>query len=99
MSNNVLTKYDGWAVSYLPDQSSSILDFEKDSQDETALLVGGSYFILNGDWQEHYAACVDFKEALRMFIINYGDFSSTYTGSVDDAKGFLEDWKVGDEQR
>jgi hypothetical protein len=97
MSNNVLTKYDGWAVSYLPDQSSSILDFEKDSQDETALLVGGGYFILNGNWQAQYAGCKNLGDALRMFIDNYGDYSSVYTNSVDDAEFLYGDWEAGNE--
>ena len=81
MRNNIMTKYDGWATSYLPDQSSSILDFESASQDETALIIDDLdlYFILNGDWREKYAECSTLNEAVALFTKNYKEHRSSYS--------------------
>jgi hypothetical protein len=90
-SNNIQTKYEGWRVSYLPNQQSSILDLEDAGQDETALIIEGvgDYYILNGDWQEAYAGCAAVKEALELFLANYDAYSSSYSNSKEDASGTL----------
>jgi len=73
-------------VSYLPDQSSSILSFEDPQQDETALIIEGCglYFILNGDWQGKYADCDTLEQAKNLFASNYAEFRSAYSDAVQD---------------
>tara|TARA_R110000796_G_scaffold34290_1_gene88705 strand:+ start:2558 stop:2857 length:300 start_codon:yes stop_codon:yes gene_type:complete len=93
-SNNTQTNYEGWRVSYLPNQQSSIntvLDLEDAGQDETALIIDGvgDYYILNGDWQEAYAGCATVKEALELFLDNYDAYRSSYSNSKKDASGAL----------
>jgi hypothetical protein len=95
-SNNIQTKYEGWWVSYLPNQESSILDLEDAGQDETALIIEvdgvGDYYILNGNWQEAYAGCATVKEALELFIQNYDASSSSYSNSKTEASDKLFDY-------
>ena len=81
MSNNVKTQRDGWWVSYIPDQSSSILNLEPSQQDETALIIEGCglYFILNGDWQSKYAECDTLEQAKSLFASHYSEFRSPYS--------------------
>jgi hypothetical protein len=93
-SNNIQTNYEGWRVSYLPNQQSSILDLEDAGQDETALIIDGvgDYYILNGDWQEAYAGCATVKQALELFIQNYDASSSSYSNSKVEASDTLFDY-------
>lgn len=53
--NEILT-CDGFHVSYNPDTIGTALikSFKGDSREETALVKGGDYFILNGDFRKQY---------------------------------------------
>jgi hypothetical protein len=73
-TGNSLAEYDGFAVSYAGEQHPimSLRMFIADSADgETALIVDGDYYILNGDWRMAYSelapqgveACIEFFKA------------------------------------
>jgi len=75
MSNNIFSEFKEFDISYLPDQSSSILSWEADDQDETALIPKGTdedynFFILNGDHREAYSKCSSYVEAKKYFEDN-----------------------------
>jgi hypothetical protein len=71
-TGNMLAEYDGFAVSYVGHGKAMIPSFETETADgETALMIGGSYYILNGDWRMAYSelaprgadACLEFFRA------------------------------------
>lgn len=51
---NYVAEFDGFAVSYNPDTDAGLSIFAGDGSDETALMIGGKYFILNGDFRKDY---------------------------------------------
>lgn len=79
---NIVTKKDGWFVSYLPRQNDiSIVmgaALGKDvpvEQDETAIVRDRTYYILNGDWRDAYAKCERWADAVEVFKANIENIS------------------------
>ena len=61
-----------------------------DNSDETALVVGGEFFILNGDFREQYAACDgDIQKIKQVYIDNMEDKQSTWSSDRTDEEKFV----------
>lgn len=77
IGGNVIADFDGFQVSFLADAqmgggplalASALRGFSGDDESETALIVDGCYYILNGDFRAEYealasqgvAACIEF---------------------------------------
>lgn len=81
---NQVTEYDDdHYVSYLPDQGEAdffnVFTGASSGQDETALVVKGQFFILNGDWREEYAKCSSLEERMELFEENKGEYGSLWS--------------------
>lgn len=86
---NVVLACDGFAVSYNPDPGAMGFScFAGDNgSDETAIVVGGEFFILNGDFRREYAELSDSGglDACLHFFASKPDLVSSWSGSVDAA--------------
>lgn len=58
---------DGYSISTILGNPSGFEGFASDTGVETALIIDGCYYILNGDWHEMYLACSDLDECKRLF--------------------------------
>jgi hypothetical protein len=84
-ARNVVTECDGFYISYNPDPSSFfylITDFE--SQDETAIVHAGKFFILNGDWRERLSGKT-LAECIAVWREN-PEHHSDYSNDPDEAR-------------
>jgi hypothetical protein len=59
LSNNAVLRGDGFYISYAENPGAGISFFASDGgSDETALVVGDNFHILNGDFRDQYEAAV-----------------------------------------
>jgi len=80
MNRNVVLDGDGFFISYIPPNTALALEeWEADNGgDETALIIDGKYYILNGDAREAYEERIhSIKECMEFFEANReGNISS-----------------------
>ena len=80
---NQLLEGDGFCISYNPDTLSILGGLGAgDVPEETALVKGSQFFILNGDWRKHYErllpdgwdACFSFfKKRNKRYVSSWSD--------------------------
>ena len=93
MGNSILRKR-GWKVSYNPDTEASarlsrfgiinsfpveLFSDKKVSTQETALIIDGKYYILNGDFSKDYESIKSKKEAFQFYKSKEGEFGSAWS--------------------
>lgn len=85
---NSIMKCDGFSVSYNPSPGAGFSFFESDGgQSETALLIGGEFLILNGDFREEYAALSkEGLEACIQFFESHSELTSSWSDTVEDVR-------------
>lgn len=75
MGNKVTNKA-GWYISYLPgkgiadDVFGALAGIDTPEGGETAITSGNGYLILVGDWQEAYAKCDTYEQAVEVYKAN-----------------------------
>ena len=89
-AGNYLRQFNGFKVSYRPGSAGvpmGLAFFSPDEcSDETALIVGNEFFILNGDFRTEYTALAD--DGLRScleFFLKRGDVRSSRSAGAETA--------------
>lgn len=85
---NLVLEGDGFTISYNPDCSAGLVGFIDrligiDQLEETALIVGGTYLILNGDHRQEYERMGDLKSCMEYFE-SHQDLVSPTSDTVDE---------------
>lgn len=94
MSGNVYMDCGGWGVSYNANPGCGFSMFAGDSgSDETAIVYGGDFYILNGDFRSEYARLAEsggLAACLRFYLDNDSLSSSWSAGNAAEALAKLE---------
>lgn len=85
---NLIFEGDGFTVSYNPDCSVSLAGILAaflgiDQSEETALIVGDKFLILNGDHREEYERLGDLRSCVAYFE-SHSELMSPTSDTVDD---------------
>lgn len=87
-TNELLRIDDLCYISFNPSPCEGISFFEADGKScETALCIGGSYYILNGDFREQYTKAANsfdpFTACVNVYQNNKVKFNSTWSSDID----------------
>lgn len=76
--NNIIVQGIGFHISYNPNTSTLGSGFQGDVLDETAIVVSGKYYILNGNYLKEYQAIIDdgLAACMQVFHSNIKNKSS-----------------------
>jgi len=69
---------DTYYISYAVDCNTT------EDGDETALVINGGFYILNGDWVDRYKECKNKEEQKKLFIDNYDEHGGFWSDDLQD---------------
>lgn len=87
---NELLTCDGFFVSYNANPGAGMSFFKSDGgSDETALIVGDDFFILNGDFRGEYLTLHHSLSDCLKFFVDHSDDASSWSSPVKNALALL----------